>query len=135
MSAQRRRDTKPEVTLRRALHARGLRFRVDVRVGRSRPDVLFTRARVAVFVMGDFWHSCPVHGTRPKAHAEWWADKLAGNTARDERQRASLEADGWTVVWVWECEDTALAADRVAALWAERPARRPVEKAGSHIVL
>lgn len=109
--------TAPEIALRRELHALGLRFRVHVKVGAAKPDVVFTRARIAVFVMGDFWHSCPTHGTRPKANAEWWAAKLAANTARDERQRRELQAAGWLVTWVWECEDSAAAASAVQASW------------------
>lgn len=120
MSAQRRSGTGPEVALRRALHASGLRFRVDHRIGRTRPDVVLTRARIAVFVMGDFWHSCPVHGTRPKANADWWAAKLAGNVERDRRQRRDLESTGWLVIWVWECEEMAAAAEAVAAQWRIR---------------
>ena len=120
MSRQRRTGTAPEVALRRELHARGLRFRVNMRLTSARPDVVFTRARVAVFLMGDFWHSCPQHGTRPKANAGWWADKLAANVARDERQRVQLQDDGWQVVWVWECEDPVVAAASLHALWAAR---------------
>jgi DNA mismatch endonuclease (patch repair protein) len=123
MSSQRRADTAPEVALRRALHARGLRFRTGLRVGSARPDILLTRARVAVFVMGDFWHSCPAHGTRPKANGDWWAAKLDANVARDRRQRSELEADGWLVDWAWECEPPTVAADRIAAAWARRTGR------------
>lgn len=100
-----------------------MRFRVDLRVGRTRPDVVLSRARIAVFVMGDFWHSCPVHGTRPKSNADWWAAKLSANTARDERQRAELQVDGWLVVWVWECEDPAAAAADLDRLWRARTHR------------
>jgi DNA mismatch endonuclease (patch repair protein) len=123
MSRQRRRDTRPEVALRRELHARGMRFRVDARVGSAKPDILLTSARIAVFVMGDFWHMCPEHGTTPKANREWWLEKFAGNRARDERQRNELTADGWRVEWVWECESPAVAADRLEATWRERTAR------------
>src|SRR4051812_22101064 len=86
MSRQRRRDTAPEIALRRLLHARGLRFRVDAKplAGlRRRADIVFTRARVAVFVDGCFWHGCPVHGTLPVANRQWWAAKLDANAARD----------------------------------------------------
>ena len=86
MSAARRRDTRPEVLLRRELHARGRRFRVALRVpgnNRRTIDIAFTRHRVAVFVDGCFWHSCPTHGTRPTANRDWWATKLAANRARD----------------------------------------------------
>ena len=123
MSRQRRRDTAPELALRRELHRLGLRFRVDLKVGPARPDVVFTRARVAVFVMGDFWHSCPLHATVPKSNRQWWVDKLATNRRRDERQRAALEADGWVVVWVWECEDPGDAARAVRGLWWARVSR------------
>lgn len=84
---------------------------------------MFSRARIAVFVMGDFWHSCPRHGTRPKSNAGWWAAKLDANTARDERQRAELEADGWLVVWVWECEDPVSVADDLRGIWRHRTGR------------
>ena len=124
MSRQRTSGTAPEIALRRELHARGLRFRVHVRVGIAKPDVVFTRARIAVFVMGDFWHSCPLHGTRPKANAAWWATKLEANMDRDERQRRELEAAGWLVTWVWECEDPATAAGAVQASWRRRITQR-----------
>ena len=67
-----RRDTGPEVGLRRELHKRGLRFRVHVRSLPGRPDIVFTRARLAVFVDGCFWHGCSEHGTLPKNNREWW---------------------------------------------------------------
>lgn len=117
MQAQRTRDTSPEIALRRALFARGLRFRTHLRIGRVTPDVVFTKVRLAVFVMGDFWHSCPRHGTRPKTNSDWWAAKLAATRSRDERQRAELEALGWVVLWVWECEDPEAAADGISRLW------------------
>jgi DNA mismatch endonuclease (patch repair protein) len=123
MRRQRTRDTVPELALRQALFARGLRFRTHVRVGRARPDVTFSRARIAVFVMGDFWHACPEHGTRPKANAVWWASKLDATRQRDERQRAELEELGWLVVWVWECEPAEVAAARIEQLWRERTGR------------
>jgi DNA mismatch endonuclease (patch repair protein) len=123
MSRQRTRDTVPELALRRALHARGIRFRVHRRIAGCRPDVVLTRAKVAVFVMGDFWHSCPAHGTQPKSNSAWWSAKLASNSARDERQRAELENMGWHVEWVWECEETGAAAARVERLWRTRTGR------------
>lgn len=125
MSRQKTSGTVPEVRLRRELHALGLRFRVHFRLGRVRPDVVLTRARIAVFVMGDFWHSCPVHATRPKANAAWWAAKLAANQERDARQRRELESAGWLVVWVWECENAAEAARGIAGAWRQRIAGAP----------
>ncbi len=112
-----RRDTHPEVALRKALHARGLRFRKDYRPLPGRPDLAFTRARLAVFVDGCFWHSCPEHATRPKNNAGWWAAKLDANVARDRRQDQQLVDAGWTVVRVWEHEQVSAAADRIEAMW------------------
>lgn len=105
MSQAARRDTAPELALRRALHARGLRYRVCYPVPGQRRrtiDIAFTRARVAVFVDGCFWHACPVHGTSPSANNQWWATKLAANSARDRDTTATLEEMGWRVVRVWE---------------------------------
>lgn len=123
MSRQRQRDTVPEVEIRRRLHAAGLRFRVDAPLpglGRRRADVLLTRARVAVFVDGCFWHSCPVHGTLPVTNAEWWADKLAKNVARDRATDAHLEGLGWSVLRFWEHDDPDGAAHRIERAWSER---------------
>ena len=125
MARQKTSGTVPELLLRRQLHACGLRFRVDLRIGRIRPDVVFTRARIAVFVMGDFWHSCPLHCTRPKANSVWWASKLEANKDRDLRQRSELEAAGWLVIWVWECEDPAVAARAIEASWRCRVVAGP----------
>lgn len=119
MERQRRRDTKPELALRRELHRLGLRYRVDtvpLPGLRRRADVVFPRARIAVYVDGCFWHSCPVHGTRPKANSEWWATKLEANMTRDGDTDSRLVAAGWRVLRVWEHEDPATAARRVLAL-------------------
>lgn len=75
---------------------------------RRRADILFTKARVAVFVDGCFWHKCPVHGTEPKANAEWWRAKLQRNVERDRDTDRRLEEAGWTVIRLWEHEDPAL---------------------------
>ena len=116
MSRQRRRDTAPEVALRRILHARGRRFRVDAPLPglpRRRADILFSRAKVAVFVDGCFWHSCPEHATRPANNADWWAQKLRRNVERDRETDRHLAELGWTAIRVWEHENAAAAADRV----------------------
>jgi DNA mismatch endonuclease, patch repair protein len=117
MRANRRRDTKPELALRRALHGRGLRYRKDLRLdlaggARVRPDIAFTARRVAVFVDGCFWHACPQHGTRPAANTWYWEPKLAKNVQRDRAADAALAAAGWAVVRVWEHEpvDAAVSA-------------------------
>ncbi len=114
---QRRRDTKPELELRREVHRRGLRYFVDrapLKGLRRRADLVFPRRKVAVYVDGCFWHSCPEHATKPRNNAQWWADKLAANVARDRDTDARLEAAGWTVVRVWEHEPVVAAADKVA---------------------
>lgn len=115
MSRIRRRDTRPEQALRRALHARGWRYFVDrpVRgVSRCRPDLLFPRLGVAVFVDGCFWHFCPPHTHLPRANAAYWQAKLLANRQRDARHDDELARAGWRVVRVWEHEplETALAA-------------------------
>lgn len=116
MREQRRRDTAPELALRRELHRRGRRYRVDrapLPGLRRRADLVFPTARVAVFVDGCFWHCCPVHGTRPKNNASWWAAKLDTNVARDRDTDTRLADAGWRVVRVWEHEDSVTAADAV----------------------
>jgi DNA mismatch endonuclease, patch repair protein len=113
MSRQRTRDTEPEMLLRRELHRRGLRYRVDASLpglSRRRADVLFTRARVAIFVDGCFWHGCPAHKTAPTSNGAWWAAKLARNIERDHETDAHLRFLGWTVLRVWEHEDITHAA-------------------------
>ena len=107
MRANRRTDTKPELALRRALHARGLRYRKDFRLDladgrRVRPDVVFTKRKVAVFVDGCFWHACPDHGSKPKNNEWYWSPKLLKNVQRDELNNTALTLAGWTVIRLWE---------------------------------
>ena len=116
MQSNRSRDTKPELALRSAVFALGLRYRVAAKplVGlRRTADLVFPRARVAVFLDGCFWHGCPEHHTVATANAKFWADKVSGNRARDRDTDARLEAAGWISVRVWEHEDPAAAAQRV----------------------
>ena len=82
-------------------------------IGRTRPDIVFTGARVAVFVDGCFWHRCPEHGSSPKTNAGWWRLKLDNNVKRDRTTDAALAEAGWTVIRIWEHEDASTAADRV----------------------
>lgn len=108
--------------LRRRLFARGYRYRVGYPVpGMSRcsVDIAFPRAKVAVFVDGCFWHSCPLHGSAPKANAEWWERKLKANADRDRRVSLAMERDGWKVVRVWEHERLDEAARRVETALAD----------------
>ncbi|WP_278184808.1 very short patch repair endonuclease [Mycobacterium kubicae] len=106
MAAVRRSNTTPELTLRKALHAAGYRFRKDypIRAGGRliRPDVAFTRRRVAVFVDGCFWHGCPIHGQIPATNVSFWTTKLDANVERDRLQDRLLAEAGWDVVRVWE---------------------------------
>lgn len=123
MSRQRRRDTAVELDLRRALHARGLRYRVAHPVPglpRRTIDIALTRKRVAVTALGCFWHGCPLHGTSPKANAAWWAQKIEKNRARDAETRAHLEDLGWLVVEVWEHDPLEVAVERVVTALAAR---------------
>jgi DNA mismatch endonuclease (patch repair protein) len=113
------RDTPCELKLRKLLHRAGLRYRVDyrpIKEVRRKADVVFTKAKVAVFVDGCFWHNCPTHGTWPKANAQWWRDKLEGNAARDRNTDERLAEAGWTVVRIWEHEIPEEAADKVIDL-------------------
>jgi DNA mismatch endonuclease, patch repair protein len=117
--ANRRRNTRPERALRSVLHARGLRFRKDLPVracGRLvRPDIVFPRARVAVFVDGCYWHVCPEHGTAPQRNSAYWARKLQLNVERDRAVDKALTAAGWRVIRIWEHERPEAAAKLVEA--------------------
>lgn len=116
MQRQTRRDTAPELALRRAVWRRGLRYRVDVaplKGTRRRADMVFRSARVAVYVDGCFWHRCPEHATSPRANSEWWAAKLATNVRRDRDTDARLAEAGWLVIRVWEHENMIEAAARI----------------------
>lgn len=120
MSAMPSRDTGAEMALRRELHNRGMRYRTHLKTLPGKPDIAFTRARIAVFVDGCFWHRCPDHGTAPKNNSEWWADKLATNVARDRRTDDELQKLGWMTLHVWEHEDPATAAEAITKLWRSR---------------
>lgn len=119
MRANRRRDTEPERRVRRLLHASGLRFRVDmpIRAGRARPlrpDISFTRVRLAVFIDGCFWHGCPEHGRRPQVqNGHYWGPKIARNIERDTEHTHALVASGWTVLRFWEHEAPGTVARRI----------------------
>ncbi len=123
MASNRRRDTALELAVRSRLHAAGLRFRVDlpIRVEGAprtiRPDVVFPKQRIALFIDGCFWHGCPEHGTLPaETNASYWSNKIDENRARDARHDAVLTSGGWTVLRAWEHEDPDAVVDRVAGL-------------------
>ncbi|MGW5608862.1 very short patch repair endonuclease [Streptomyces sp. NPDC003753] len=118
MSRQNSRDTTPEVAVRRLLHAAGLRYRVNVPVPgmpRRTIDIVFAKAKIAIFLDGCFWHGCPKHATQPKANAQWWRAKLDKNMARDLETTEHLAAAGWTVLRFWEHEAAEDVARRIAA--------------------
>jgi DNA mismatch endonuclease, patch repair protein len=119
MRGNRRVGTTPETRVRSLLHASGYRFRKDhpleVPGARVRPDIVFTRQRVAVFIDGCFWHRCPEHGTSPRANITYWAAKLERNVARDERVDRALQEAGWTVLRLWEHLEPEEAVVRIVA--------------------
>lgn len=131
MSSQPQRDTKPELALRRMLHAAGYRFRVDYQLpgSRRRADIAFPRWKLAVFVDGCFWHSCPVHRTVPKRNTDWWIEKLEQNRLRDIDTNRQLLTQGWQVLRFWEHEQPAIAARKVVA--ALERLRSGIRKQGS----
>ena len=124
MRANRGRDTGPEMRVRRLLHGLGLRYRVDLAPlpgsRRRRADVVFTRARVAVFIDGCFWHGCPEHCRPPRTNADFWRSKLLRNQERDAETDALLVAEGWVVLRFWEHEDPAVVAGRIVDVVRER---------------
>ena len=127
MQRQQTRDTAPELQLRRALHAAGMRYRVDAAPLpgiRRRADILFRPSKVAVFVDGCFWHGCPEHGRRtPSTNAGYWADKLRRNQERDADTDRRLREAGWLPLRLWEHDDLVRAAKDVAeAVRGRRPA-------------
>jgi DNA mismatch endonuclease (patch repair protein) len=124
MRANRRARTSPELALRSALHAAGLRFRIDYLVratsGSVHVDVAFPRRRIAVFIDGCFWHACPIHGEMPQSNQDYWQPKLQRNRQRDERNNDQLLGAGWRVIRVWEHEPTASSRRRIVAAVRER---------------
>ncbi|MGW6704687.1 very short patch repair endonuclease [Streptomyces sp. NPDC054956] len=123
MRRQASRDTKPEMAVRRLLHASGARYRLQCKVpGMSRRtvDIAFQRRRVAVFIDGCFWHGCPQHATSPKANSEWWRTKLDRNRERDVETNTRLEEEGWLVLRFWEHESPDDVVVRILAALEDR---------------
>ncbi|MBS3976450.1 MAG: very short patch repair endonuclease [Syntrophomonadaceae bacterium] len=111
MSAVMCKNTRPELALRRALWARGLRYRVNVKTLPGKPDVVFTKAKIALFCDGDFWHghNWAIRGLGSleeelERYSQFWKDKILGNIRRDKENSARLKADGWTVIRFWESD-------------------------------
>lgn len=123
MLGNRSRDTKPEMMLRRLVHAAGLRYRVaakPLRGMRRTADLLFGPTRVAVFVDGCFWHGCPEHFVPPKTNPEYWNKKIEGNMRRDRETDERLEQEGWLVLRFWEHQDPEACAEAVCTAVLER---------------
>ena len=123
MSRIRGKNTKPEILVRKGLHARGFRFRLHNKKLPGRPDIVLPKYGVAIMVNGCFWHGhkgCR-YATKPKSNVEFWETKIARNRHRDEVTTAHLEALGWTVITVWECElrNSSQLDDRLNALAEE----------------
>ena len=127
MKRTRRRDNSHELSVRRLVYGAGLRYRIDARPEadlRSRADLLFRPAKVAVFLDGCFWHCCPLHGSWPKANGSWWRRKLRGNVDRDRGTDRRLRAAGWLVLRIWEHVAPERAAHRIVqAVRRRRPLR------------
>jgi DNA mismatch endonuclease (patch repair protein) len=123
MQGNRGRDTQPEIQLRAQLHRRGLRFRkhaAPLPGLRCDADVVLSRARIAIFVDGCFWHGCAEHGRTPRANASYWTAKIERNKQRDRRNNELLAAAGWLVLRYWEHDDPEVAAVEVARAHAAR---------------
>jgi DNA mismatch endonuclease (patch repair protein) len=123
MRGNKGRDTRPEKALRSAVHALGLRYRVNARPIpglRRSADLVFTRVKVAVFLDGCFWHGCPEHHRAATKNAEFWRAKIEGNRTRDAETDRVLAEHGWTVVRIWEHDDPLQSAARIAELTRTR---------------
>ena len=106
MRAVKSKDTKPEITLRKALHALGLRYRLNVRALPGKPDLVFPKYRTVIFVHGCFWHGhdCKRGARVPKTNRAYWVEKINRNRSRDAKNERNLAAIGWRTIVIWECE-------------------------------
>lgn len=123
MQANRSRDTVPELALRRALHALGLRYRVCARPipeRRQTADIVFRKARVAVEVRGCFWHGCAEHYRAPSSNVDYWSEKIRRNQRRDKENGDVLRDAGWLLEVVWEHDDPAEASRRISTIVRDR---------------
>lgn len=129
MSRIRGRDTQPEVIIRRMLWSLGWRYRVNSKLP-GKPDIVFTRQRLAVFIDGCFWHRCPLHFQAPATNARFWEVKIEGNVRRDREVVERLATAGWSVLRIWEHEAK---TDPAEVVWAilERLREQTAPSAGS----
>lgn len=129
MSAVKSKNTRPEMALRRALWSRGLRYRVNVKSLPGKPDIVFTKVKIAVFCDGDFWHGhnwvirgLPSLDAELERYSQFWRDKITGNIKRDEENTARLKSDGWLVLRFWESDikaDVTKCVDTVIKVYNE----------------
>lgn len=127
MSAVKSKNTRPELALRHALWMRGLRYRINVKSIKGKPDVVFTKAKIVVFCDGDFWHghNWAIRGLTSldeelESYTQFWRDKILGNVRRDKENTAILEAEGWTVLRIWESDikaDVSKCADMIENMY------------------
>lgn len=106
MRAVKSSNTKPELALRKALHALGYRYRLYVKDLPGKPDLVFPKYRTVIFVHGCFWHghACKRGARTPKSNVDYWVEKIARNKARDRKNAAALRKLGWGVITLWECQ-------------------------------
>ena len=134
MQGNRSRDTKPELAIRRILHAAGLRYRVHrapLKDLRRRADIVFGPAKIAVFIDGCYWHGCPEHYVAPKTNPAYWSPKIAGNIARDRDTDEKLAAAGWLVLRFWAHQDPAACAQIIVTGVAEARAQVAAGQGGT----
>ena len=125
MSRTRGRDTKPEVAVRRALHARGYRFRINYAPlpdkRRRTADIAFTGPKLLVMIDGCFWHMCPIHYVEPKTRTDFWAAKIQANVARDRDSTRLFNEAGWTVLRFWEHESVSHVVEQIVLTLSATP--------------
>lgn len=129
-------DTKPELIVRKALHKAGLRYRLHARDLPGKPDIIFRRDRIAIFIHGCFWHQHPDPDCKkarmPKSRREFWEPKLTGNRSRDEKVKARLNERGWHVLEIWECQlDPPHLVELIDTVRASRAVRQSAGRRGS----
>jgi DNA mismatch endonuclease (patch repair protein) len=127
MSAVKSKNTRPELALRHALWIRGMRYRVNMKTLPGKPDIVFTRAKIAVFCDGDFWHghNWVIRGLSSldeelSRYSQFWKDKILGNIKRDSENTVKLEADGWVVIRLWESDikaDLSKCVDKITNIY------------------
>ena len=126
MLGNKSRDTKPELIVRRYLHAAGLRYRVHARPLRDwnrRADIVFSRAKTAIFINGCFWHGCPEHYKEPRTNNYYWSQKIGRNVERDVETFKRLKAEGWLVVVLWEHENLEAKSEKIVSRVIKRRER------------